>query len=245
MGRRSLLRCFAAALAVLLGAALLSAAAPADARRAATGCVPRANQIHFRAADGTRLAGYRLGKGKTAIVLAHQLGGDGCQWTWYARRLASLGYLAIAVDFRGSGDSQTRSGRAANRRVADLAAAAKAARAGGATKVFVVGASMGGTVAVGAAGSIRPPVAGVVAISSPSTWVGVDALSIARRLQVPALYLTGENDAGFLDEVRTLYDATASSDKSLEILPGGEHGVLLLKTSARARALLEGFISRN
>lgn len=245
MQARAFRNCAVALLLLLAAAAVPSAAAPAEAGPSAAGCVPRANQLRLRAADGTRLAAYRLGNGRTAVVLAHQVRADGCQWAWYARRLASLGYLAIAVDFRGSGDSQTRTGRAANRRVADLAAAAKAARARGATKVFVVGASMGGTVAVGAAGTVRPAVAGVVAISSPSTWVGVDALGVARRLQVPALYLTAENDAGFADEVRALYDATASPDKTLEILPGGEHGVLLLKTSARARALLETFLSRH
>jgi pimeloyl-ACP methyl ester carboxylesterase len=101
---------------------------------------------------------------------------------------------------------------------------------------------MGGTVAVAAAGSIRPPVAGVVAVSSPSSWPGADALAVAKQLQVPALYLVGERDAGFVDEVRALYDATASADKAIDVLPSGEHGVLLVKTSARARGLLEGFL---
>ncbi len=151
--------------------------------------------------------------------------------------------MAIAVDLRGSGKSQTRTGPASLRRAADVAAAAKVARRLGAQKVFLVGASMGGTIAVGAAGSIRPPVAGVVAVSSPSSWPGVDAISVARRLQVPALYLAGDRDAGFVDETRALYEATASSDKTLEILPSGEHGVALVRTSARARAALEGFLS--
>ena len=227
----------AAALALLAGAT-----ASAGARSTPPGCGPKANEIRFRAADGTRLAGYRFGRGRRAVVLAHQLRGSSCQWVWYARRLAAQGYLAIAFDFRGDGDSQVRSGRAANRRAADVAAAVRVARARGATKVFLVGASMGGTVAVGAAALVRPPVAGVVAVSSPSSWVAVDAITLARRLQVPALYLAAEQDSGFADEARALYEATASADKAIEILPGGDHGVVLMRTSARARQLLEGFL---
>lgn len=222
---------------------LLGLTGVADARRESTvRCVPTKSQLRFRAADGTRLVGYRLGTGKTAVVLAHQRGGDSCQWSSYAKRLASLGYMAIAVDFRGSGNSQTRTGPASLRRAADLVAAAKVARRLGAQEVFLAGASMGGTIAVGAAGSIRPPVAGVVAVSSPSSWPGVDAIAVAKRLQVPALYLAGDRDLGFVDETRALYDATASSDKALEILPSGEHGVALVRTSVRARAVLEEFL---
>src|SRR5512132_1116724 len=106
-------------------------------------CVPRSAEIRFKAADGTRLAGYRLGRGRTAVLLAHQSRGDACQWAGYARRLAGQGYLVIAFDFRGYGDSQTRGGRAGQRLAADVAAAAKAARSRGARKVFAVGASMG------------------------------------------------------------------------------------------------------
>jgi pimeloyl-ACP methyl ester carboxylesterase len=221
---------------------LLGLTGAADAERASTGCVPTKNQLRFRAADGTRLAGYRLGTGKTAVVLAHQRGGDSCQWSSYAKRLASLGYMAIAVDLRGSGNSQVRTGPASLRRAADVVAAAKVAHRLGAKKVFLVGASMGGTIAVGAAGGIRPSVAGVVAVSSPSSWPGVDAIAVAKRLHVPALYLAGDRDVGFVDETRALYEATASSDKTLEILASGEHGVALVRTSARAREVLEGFL---
>jgi alpha-beta hydrolase superfamily lysophospholipase len=241
MGTRS--RRWRLLLPALAAVALLPVATPsAGAGPAALGCAPKANEIRFRAADGTRLAGYRFGRGRTAVVLAHQLRGSSCQWIWYARRLAAQGYLAIAFDFRGDGDSQARSGRAGNRRAADVAAAARVARAREATKVFLVGASMGGTVAVGAAAVVRPAVAGVVAVSSPSAWVGIDALALARRLQVPVLYVAAENDSGFADELRALYEATASTDKAIEILPGGDHGVVLVRTSARARQLLEGFV---
>src|SRR6266536_6209739 len=87
-------------------------------------CVKK-GELRFRAADGTRLVGHRFGRGTTAVVLAHEYRGDVCQWAPYARRLASLGYTAIAFDFRGFGLSQHRTGAALIRYSADVSAAVR------------------------------------------------------------------------------------------------------------------------
>ena len=67
------------------------------------GCTPKAGDIRFSAADGTKLVGHRYGSGTTAVVLVHQIRGSICQWAPYAKRLASLGYTAFALDLRGNG----------------------------------------------------------------------------------------------------------------------------------------------
>src|SRR5438105_12864691 len=51
---------FALAVAAMLGVS-------ASQGRAADGCTPRAGDLRFRAADGTRLAGHRFGSGSTAV----------------------------------------------------------------------------------------------------------------------------------------------------------------------------------
>jgi pimeloyl-ACP methyl ester carboxylesterase len=205
-------------------------------------CVPKRAEIHFKAADGTRLAGIRLGRGQTAVVLAHQSRGDACQWASYARRLAGMGYLVIAFDFRGYGDSQARGGRAANRLSADVAAAAKAARARGARKVFAVGASMGGTAVIAAGVHTRPRLAGVISLSGPAAFGGVSAIDVVPRLTVPVLYVVGQFDQDFAADAQTLYDATASADKAIQVLPVGRHGVELVRLDPQARGLVERFI---
>lgn len=222
--------------------AVLPAARTASADVERHPCVPRSAEIRFRAADGTRLAGYRLSRGRTAVVLAHQVRGDACQWAGYARRLARLGYFVIAFDFRGYGDSQVRGGRAANRLAADVAAAAKAARARGARKVFAVGASMGGTAVLAAGVNARPHLNGVVSLSGPAVFSSIDALGAAPRLTVPVLYVAGQLDTDFALDAQRLYDATGSADKSIQVLPVGLHGVELVRSDARARALVESFI---
>ena len=231
-------------LSVIISVALaaLGVAGTTSAEFARHPCVPKSAEIRFRAADGTRLAGYRLGKGRKAVVLAHQSRGDACQWSSYAKRLARLGYLVIAFDFRGYGDSQTRGGRAAFRLAADVAAATRAARARGAQKVFIVGASMGGTAVLVAGANIRPVLSGVISLSGPAVYIGVDALKTAPRLTVPTLYVVGQLDSDFVPDAQRLYDATASHDKALKVLPVGHHGVDLVRSVAQARALVEDFI---
>jgi pimeloyl-ACP methyl ester carboxylesterase len=228
------------ALAVLF-TFVLGSAVPGGAVSPRDWCI-KGNRVRFRAADGTRLVGARYGRGTTAVVLAHQSDGTLCAWQPYARRLAAEGYLAFPFDFRNYGESQHRRYPASDRLAGDVVAAARAVRALGATHVFLVGASMGGTAVVVAAANARPPVAGVVSVSGAANYGRIDAVAAARRLAVPALFMAGEGDVDFANDARTLYAAATAADKSLEILPSSAHGVTLVGTSAQARSLLESFI---
>jgi alpha-beta hydrolase superfamily lysophospholipase len=231
-------------LLALAAAAAASAGAAPD--RASHHCV-RGGEVSFKAADGTKLVGHRFGTGSTAVILAHQSEGSLCDWVTYARRLAAQGYFAFPIDFRGYGLSQIRTGRAAQRYAADLAAAVKTVRALGKKKVVLVGASMGGLAALTAAANVSPPVAGVVSVSGPARFRGMDAVKTAPRLRVPVLYLAAEDDdnAGFdfSKDAEALYAATAAADKELEVLPGFLHGIALMGGSARARSLVESFLA--
>ena len=202
----------------------------------------RGTGVNFRAADGLRLHGHRFGRGTTAVVFAHESRGGACQWIPFARALARRGYLTIAFDFRGYGRSQTPKRGAVSRQPADVIAAARLSRSLGAKKVVVVGASMGGTNVVFAGANARTVIDGVISVSAPTSWGRTDALAAARRLQVPALYVVGEGDEGFVEHTRLLYEATGSADKRLEILDSAQHGVLLA-AEPPARSLIEAFIA--
>jgi alpha-beta hydrolase superfamily lysophospholipase len=231
-------------LALAAAAATTAGAAP---ERSEHGCV-RGGELWFRAADGTKLVGHRFGKGTTAVILAHQSEGSLCDWLPYARRLAARGYFVFPIDFRGYGFSQVRTGRAATRYAADLTAAVKALRGLGKRKIVLVGASMGGIAALVAAANVTPPVDGVVSVSAPARFRGMDAVKTAPRLRVPVLYLAAEDDdnAGydFSEDARAIHAATAAADKRLEILPGFLHGIALVAGSARAKTLVEDFLRR-
>lgn len=223
---------------------VIAGAAVADGAPAHIGCP--GEDIRFRAADGTRLVAHRYGTGKTFVVLAHMADGDLCQWSDEARRLAAQGYSALAFDFRGAGESQTRSGAAAQRVDRDVAAAVRLARTLGAKKVLLVGASAGGWAALVAAAQAKPALQGVVAISTPAQYNG-DAVAAVATLQAPVLYLVSK-DEGLAEDAQALYEATGATLKQLKILPGSAHGTELLDPILNrsgykaARTLVESFL---
>ena len=163
-------------------------------------------------------------------------------WTSFARTLSRRGYLTLAFDFRGYGRSQEPPRGASSRLAADVIAAAKKSRSLGAKKVVVVGASMGGTAAIVAAANGRTVINGVIPVSASRGFGRMNAEAAARRLQVPVLYLAGDEDPGFADDARVLYEATAAPDKRLELLDSGNHGVHLAAEPA-ARSLIESFVA--
>jgi pimeloyl-ACP methyl ester carboxylesterase len=228
-------------LATVLVAASAAGAAP---QRADHDCV-RGGELWFHAADGTKLVGHRFGKGTTAVILAHQSEGSLCDWLPYAKRLAARGYFVFPVDFRGYGFSDVPSA-GPFRYAQDLAAAAKALRKLGKRKILVVGASMGGVAALVAGANVTPSLAGVVSVSSPARYRGMDGIAAGRRLRVPVLYLAARADVNagydFAADAKALHAAAASSRKRLELLPGSAHGIALVASSARARAAIERFL---
>jgi pimeloyl-ACP methyl ester carboxylesterase len=222
--------------------ALLAGSASARPEAGAHFCRPKGTGVDFRAADGLRLHGHRFGRGTTAVVFAHESRGSSCMWAPFARALSRRGYLTLAFDFRGYGRSQDPRRGGSSRLAADVIAAAKKSRSLGAKKVVVVGASMGGTAAILAAANARTVIDGVIPVSASRFFSRMDAEAAARRLQVPVLYLAGDEDPGFADDARALYDATAWPDKRLEILDSGNHGVHLAAEPA-ARSLIESFVA--
>jgi pimeloyl-ACP methyl ester carboxylesterase len=215
------------------------AAAGGGASDEADSCTPRTGDVHFRASDGTRLVGHRFGTGRVAVVLTHETRGRLCDWVPYAKRLAAPGYLAFPFDFRGYGESQSGGARSA-RLDLDMEAPAREVRALGAKKVFLIGASIGGSAALAAGAAVRPPVAGVVSVSGAADLVG--AGRAVRRLHVPVLFIAGRLDPEFAADARRLYGQTVGRKKQLDIVDRGEHGTDLVESSARARTVIEAFL---
>jgi len=199
---------------------------------AGVGCPSNAKggrQAHF----GQDLGGLVFGTGRTGVVLSHQSDGDLCQWLPYGKELAQRGYRVLAFDFPGTGAS-TDSKAALDDAVV---AAAAFLRSDGATKVVLIGASMGGTASIAAAVKIRPPVAGVISLSGPGVFQDTRAIDAAPELAVPVLYVAAEDDPTFANAAHELYDATPTRvSRKLVMLPSGGHGVQLLDADLGAPA---------
>ncbi len=182
-------------------------------------------QVWFTDRGGVAIGGVMLGTGtKGGVVLAHTAGADACQWLPFGRQLAAAGYRVLAFDFAGSGVS----GPLTDGRDDNVLAAAAYLHGHGVLTVVLVGASMGGNAALVAAPKVIPPVAGVITLSAPVTYQGLDAAPAAKELAAPVLYIAAKGDGEFAGDAQALYASTPGNAKTLLIATGSQHGTDLL-----------------
>jgi alpha-beta hydrolase superfamily lysophospholipase len=202
-----------------------------------------ATPLWLRTADGVRLYAVEAGTGSTAIVLAHEGRDSLCgSWLPYAKRLVRSGFRTLLFDFRGNGQSESVAGRKALRLDMDLAAAVRRARAGGARRVFLIGASLGGAAAVQNGASL--PVTGIVSLSGTRIWrgFGINHYASLPRLRAPFLYLGSTDDsAAPVKEARDIFRRVGAKDKRIVLYRGSLHGTAFVDGAPfeqRARALI-------
>lgn len=218
------------------GGAPTGTASPSPAPSDAAGChgtAPDGKLVRFGPDGSASLAGVVFGTGRTGLVLAHQRRADRCQWAAYAEESAKAGYRVLTFDFPGNGDSP-----AGLTNDAAVAAAASYLRGQGAQTIVLIGASMGGTAVLAAAPHITPPVAGVISLSGPALFQGVDARAAVPGLTVPVLYAACQNDEDYANDAAALYAATpAAHPRKLVVAPGcSSHGVELADAAHQPEA---------
>jgi pimeloyl-ACP methyl ester carboxylesterase len=195
-----------------------------------------AQSFWLPAPGGARLQAAMVGAGPDTAVFVHASGPRGLCGFWpYADWLAKAkGVRSVLVNQCGNGASQCPAGEEATQWLAATNAAVAWARAHGARRVTLVGASVGGIVALHAAASIRPPVDAVVNLSGERRWSRLDSLAAVRRLQVPVLFAVAPGDSYVsVETMRRLYQATPVGSKRLVVLAeGAGHGWELLGGAA-------------
>jgi pimeloyl-ACP methyl ester carboxylesterase len=201
---------------------------------------PGETPVTMKAADGATVYGVEVGTGTTGVVLGHQYFSDHCEFIQFARELAAAGFRALTIDFRYNGAS---TGGNSSRLDLDVAAAVARLRADGATRVKLVGASMGGTAVLVASSRIRPPVDGVVSLSGPTYFRGLNAVQAVRRSRIPVRFLVSRGDGRFAGDATYLMRAAAAKDKAILRVSRGGHGSAMLTVSS-AKAFVLAFLAR-
>jgi pimeloyl-ACP methyl ester carboxylesterase len=201
---------------------------------------PGETPVVMKAADGATVYGVEVGTGTTGVVLGHQYFSNHCEFMDFARELAAAGFRALTIDFRYNGAS---TGGNSSRLDLDVAAAVARLRTDGATRIKLVGASMGGTAVLVAASEIRPPVDGVVSLSGPTYFRGLNAVMAVRRSRVPVRFLVTRGERRFAPDATYLMRAAAAKDKAILRVSNGGHGSSMLSVAA-AKAFVLVFLAR-
>jgi dienelactone hydrolase len=230
-------RLLAVAFALLLPTSSLGASAPPSLVSACGFSSPglTAQPVWIQTSDGARLYAIQAGTGPTAVVLAHQGRGDLCEELPYARTLLARGLRVLAFDFRGYGRSELP----AHNPLAlghDLAAAVRYQHDKGTSRVFLIGASMGGAAVVQNGAGL--PVAGLVSLSGTRLWSGYGINKPGpRALRAPFLYIGSRSDwRAPLQEARSIFRRVGSRDKREVLYQGSLHGWQLVQDAPFAAA---------
>jgi alpha-beta hydrolase superfamily lysophospholipase len=180
--------------------------------------------VSFVTSDSITLRGHLYGYGSTGVILAHMFPADQQDWSDFARILAAQGYQALTFDFRGFSESDGSSG--VERAGDDLEAAYNFLRPR-TNRIFLIGASMGADASILVAA--REPAAGVVAISPPIKFRGLDVSVAITEVKAPILLITSTQDSLVTGEPEALYKSASTPSKSLGYVAGHAHGTDMLR----------------
>ncbi|WP_223833117.1 alpha/beta hydrolase [Streptomyces venezuelae] len=206
-------------------------------------CVPkdlRNRATTLTTVDGAHLSALVLGDGPDGVLLDHEQGYSICSFVDIGRQLAERGYHVVIPEYRNHGASEKRAGNEHIDR--DARAGLAELRRLGAKKVFLAGASCGGTTAAVAGADTPLRVVGLLMMSSPARCgPGVDAVAAVKRLDVPTLLVAspGDMQGNVEKQVREVYAASAAREKELVIRKGERHGTDMIKREGASGAALQ------
>jgi alpha-beta hydrolase superfamily lysophospholipase len=243
---------------LLLAAALLVPACATPAAISAPAAAPAARAISLPAANGRQvpLTVWQASHPRGVILFGHGLGGQPATYRGLIDRWVAQGYSVVAplsVDSRAHPDRakyDMPAGFAA--RVEDLTIArAFIARTFPGQRVALAGHSYGSLFALIGAGASTPagqvqgpPVAAVLAFSSPGAIPQLINSRTYATLSAPLLMVTGDKDIvpGFVPDAaahRLPFDTAPAGDKLLVTVRGGGHDLASTADPATAAAIAD------
>lgn len=184
--------------------------------------------ISLRSTGKVKLNAAVLGTGPRGVVLLHQTDLGVCGWLSYAGYLADHGFHVLIFDRRCTGESGCPSGGNDSRHADDVQTAVNKLRQRGAKKVAVVGASLGGSVAIGSCAVVKA--AGCVALSpaifDSKLGGGLTANRAISTLTTPLLIADAPDDpdSPIADVQALAARAEPGVVQFVELPPGAGHG---------------------
>lgn len=187
------------------------------------------------------------------MILVHQDGGSRGDWEHFALRARSRGYLVLAYDMRGHGESIEQGGHTRRfnafdradweRAIGDIGLAKDQLLAAGASpeNIFIVGASAGGSLAF-LYGTSDSAIQGMVLLSPGVEYRGIDiSAEIKENRRLPVLLMTAEGDRYSADSAREM-KAWSQGYTELRSYAGTSHGADLTMRSEQVLDDLFGWL---
>jgi pimeloyl-ACP methyl ester carboxylesterase len=193
--------------------------------------------VSFPAEDGGVVYANIYGKGERGVVLAHGGRFNKESWEKQARALVNAGFRALAIDFRGYGQSRGPESKSGYDGVEyDVLAAVRYLSKTGAKTVAVVGASFGGAAAADA--SIIAEPGEIDRLVLLAAWTD----RAPEQMKGRKLFIVARDDANDdgrrLPKIRANYEK-AVGPKELVILDGSAHAQFLFATDQGERLMRE------
>lgn len=187
--------------------------------------IPAPATISFNTVDGGVIHADYYPSGEVAVVLAHGAVFNKESWQGLTKQLAANNIGALAIDFRGYG--QSSGGARPNDRFEDVLAAVRYLHQKGIKRVAVLGASMGGGIAGDAAIHAQAgEIAGLILLSP------VPGSNSEDMKAGSFLYIASENEAG-VATIKAQYQL-APNPKQLKLIKGNAHAQHIFKTAEGA-----------
>ena len=199
----------------------------------------RPEPVSFPTQDGGLVYADMYGKGDRGVVLAHGGRFNKESWRKEAQALVEAGFRALAIDFRGRG--QSRGGRESKSPDDgvhfDVLAAVRYLRETGAKTVSVVGGSFGGGAAAEAAVEAAPGEIDRLVLLAHS------AVEHPERIKGRKLFIAARDDPASdgsprLVKIREQYER-APGPKELLVLEGSAHAQFIFQTEQGERLMRE------
>ncbi len=236
-----------AALLVALAAACGGDGAPASPQPVAGASIESIETEDGLHLDARLFAGGSAAARARLVILLHMYPADQRSWYDLAWEIQARGEAsALTLDFRGYGASEGERDVAQIDR--DVRAALAFAHRRGYRSVALVGASMGGTAAIVVAA--EEPLAGVITLSAPVRFRGLDAGSAVGRVAAPLAVIAARGDRSAADSLDTLAERAGLDARHALLFEGSAHGTDLLSAAngaevgTRMLALLDEFWAR-
>jgi len=157
-----------------------------------------------------------LGDGDSGVVISNQSEQDLCDWKSLADSLVSQGYTVALYNYIGAADD-------------NAVAVAHWMRAHDASKLALLGGSMGAMASVIAAARLKPAPNALVALSAEQYLEGTDVGMSAADLRCPTLFVTADNDPYGSDSADAAFKKlTPKGVSTLIVVLGSDHGIQLL-----------------